>query len=318
MSRLAMSDRRETGHLLTGRWLPFRVRRSSVSGSSFRPASLNLYDMMTALPKRALVGTLLVTSCLAASPLLAANKDIDRLAIQIATLQGQITEIQRANEEARIELKRLSELVAEQNALLRKAGADRRQQDEAVTVGLRELGERVSELAEALEAIKIQTALSLPAADPSVAAQPAAQGAAPAPVPGAPAAPVTPTVPTQAPRELYSQAYADYARGNYDLAMQGFTEYLRAYPGTDFSDNAQYWIGECLYGKKLYAEAIEGWNTLLKDYPASDKLPDARVKKGMALERLGRRSQALVEYRFVVDRYPTSQAARIARERLNP
>ena len=87
--------------------------------------------------------------------------------------------------------------------------------------------------------------------------------------------------------------------------MQGFSEYLRAYPGTDFSDNAQYWIGECLYGKKMYAESIEAWNTLLKDFPTSDKLPDARVKKGMALERLGRRSQALVEYRYVVDRYPT-------------
>ena len=90
------------------------------------------------------------------------------------------------------------------------------------------------------------------------------------------------------------------------------------YPGTDFTDNAQYWIGECLYGKKQYDEAIEAWNTLFRDYPSSDKLPDARVKKGMALERLGRRSQALVEYRYVVDRFPNSPAARIARETLNP
>jgi tol-pal system protein YbgF len=274
--------------------------------------------MMTSLPSRLLVGTLVLTAlCLGASPVFAANKDIDRLAIQIAALQGQIAEIQRAGEETRAELKRLSELVAEQNALLRKSAADRRQQDEAVSVGLRELGERVSELAEALEAIKTQTALSLPAPlEPSPAAQPAAPGSAP--VAGGSAAPAAPSVPPPAPRELYSQAYADYARGNYDLAMQGFSEYLRAYPGTDFADNGQYWIGECLYGKKLYAEAIEAWNTLLKDYPSSDKLPDARVKKGMALERLGRRSQALVEYRYVVDRYPTSQAARIARERLNP
>ena len=87
---------------------------------------------------------------------------------------------------------------------------------------------------------------------------------------------------------------------------------------TDFTDNAQYWVGESLYGKKLFAEAIEAWNTLFRDYPSSDKLPDARVKKGMALERLGRRSQALVEYRYVIDRFPNSPAARIARERLNP
>jgi TolA-binding protein len=68
----------------------------------------------------------------------------------------------------------------------------------------------------------------------------------------------------------------------------------------------------------MFAEAIEAWNTLFRDYPSSDKLPDARVKKGMALERLGRRSQALVEYRYVVDRFPNSPASRIARERLNP
>jgi tol-pal system protein YbgF len=269
--------------------------------------------MMISLPRKLLVATLIAASCLAAGPLFAANKDIDRLAMQIAALQGQVAAIQRANDEALAELKRLSELVAEQNALARKDAADRRQQDEALAVELKEIGERVSELAEALQAIKTQTALSLPAATDPVAAAPAG-GAAP-PVPGAPPAPAAPT---QAPRELYSSAYADYARGNYDLAMQGFAEYLRAYPGTDFSDNAQYWIGECLYGKKMYAESIDSWNVLLKDYPASDKLPDARVKKGMALERLGRRSQALVEYRFVVDRYPTSQAARIARERLNP
>lgn len=270
--------------------------------------------MIPCLPKTALVPAFLVASCLVASPLFAANKDIERLAVQIAALQGQIAEVQRANDEARAELKRLSELVAEQNAMLRKAAADRRTQDESVTVGLRELGERVSELAEALEAIKTQTALSLPAADPSVAAQPAAPGTAPAP--GGPAAPVAPSVPTQAPRELYSQAYADYARGNYDLAMQGFSEYLRAYPGTDFADNAQYWIGECLQAQGKYEDAVTAFNALLRDFTDSDKIPDARYKKGVALEALGRKSQAVLEYRFVVERFPNSPAARLAREKL--
>jgi tol-pal system protein YbgF len=266
----------------------------------------------------------LAVACIAALPVEAANKDIERLAMQIATLQSQLSEIQRSGEETRAELKRLSELVAEQNALLRRSAADKRTNDEAMAVGLKELSERVSELAEAVQAIK--ATFPLPPAsvtvDPNAAA---AAGGTAAPSTGGPApaaspspVPVAPTGPPPAPRELYSQAYADYARGNYDLAMQGFAEYLRAYPGTDFADNAQYWIGECLYGKKMYAESIEAWNTLLKDFPSSDKLPDARVKKGMALERLGRKSQALVEYRYVVDRYPTSQAARIARERLNP
>ncbi len=270
--------------------------------------------------RRIATAALAAAALLAAGPATAANKDIERLAVQIATLQGQVAEIQRASEESRAELRRLTELIAEQNALLKKSVADRRQQDETVAANLKDLGDRVAEVAEALDAIKAQATpllTPLPAADAAPGTQgsgPATPGGAPASAPAGPA----PAGPAPAPRELYSQAYADFARGNYDLAVQGFTEYIRNYPGTDFTDNAQYWIGECLYGKKMYAEAIEAWNTLFKDYPASDKLPDARVKKGMALERLGRKSQALVEYRYVVDRYPNSQAARIARERLTP
>jgi tol-pal system protein YbgF len=255
---------------------------------------------------------------LSAGPATAANKDIERLAVQIATLQGQLAEIQRTSEENRAELRRLTELIAEQNALIKKSVADRRQQDETVAASLKDLGDRVAEVNEALDAIKAQATpllTPLPAADAAAAGSPSFAPATPG---GTPTPTPPPAGPAPAPRELYSQAYADFARGNYDLAVQGFAEYIRNYPDTDFTDNAQYWIGECLYGKKMYAEGIEAWNTLFKDYPASDKVPDARVKKGMALERLGRKSQALVEYRYVVDRYPNSQAARIARERLTP
>jgi tol-pal system protein YbgF len=259
--------------------------------------------------KASIAATLLAVAWLQPSPAAAANKDIERLSLQIAAVQGQLAELQRAAEETRTELHRLTELIAEQNALVTRNGTDKHQQDEAVMASFRDLHDRVAELAETLDALKASGFTPLP---------PAATDATGAATADGTAAPTAPTAPAPAPRELYSQAYADYARGNYDLAVQGFTEYLKNYPDTDFTDNAQYWIGECLYGKKQYEDAIEAWNVLLRDYASSDKIPDARVKKGMALERLGRRSQALVEYRYVVDRYPSSQAARIARERLSP
>jgi tol-pal system protein YbgF len=251
-----------------------------------------------------------------ALPSQAASKDIERLQIQIASLQGQIADVLRAVEEGQKELKRLNELLAQQNASLNKAVMDQKVQVEALQTGIREMQDRLAEVTESLQAARAAQVLPSPDAAPPPsgpgALPPAAGAGGPAPAPMAPAAA------PPAPRELYSQAYADFARGNYDLAIMGFTEYLKAYPGTDFSDNAQYWIGECLYGKQKYQDAIEAWNTLFRDYPASDKLPDARVKKGMALEKLGRRSQALVEYRYVIDRFPNSSAARIARERINP
>jgi tol-pal system protein YbgF len=247
----------------------------------------------------------------AALPTWAASKE-ERLQIQIASLQGQIADLQRQVEDATREVKRLNEALAEQSALLKRATQDQRTQDEAIQTSIRELGERMAEFRERFQAVPAAPSFS-PTQGGTVPAEPS-----PSPGTGSPAPAPTGGGTPPPPRELYSQAYADYARGNYDLAVQGFQEYVRNYPNTDFSDNAQYWIGECHYGKQRYAEAIEAWNTLLRDYASSDKLPDARVKKGMALEKQGRRSQALLEYRYVVDRYPNSPAARIARDRLNP
>jgi len=253
-----------------------------------------------------------------AAPAGAASKELERLQIQIAGLQAQIADLQRSAEETQREVRRLNEQLAEQGASFRKTLTDQRVQEEAIAAALKDLSDRMAEIHEGYQALK--TTLP-PASDASSGSTAAGTGAGTAPgsqpPPGAPSAP-GPAGPAPAPRELYTQAYADFARGNYDLAIAGFTEYIKAYPSTDFTDNAQYWIGECLYGKKMFAEAIDAWNALFRDYSSSDKLPDARVKKGMALEKLGRRSQALVEYRYVVDRFPNTQAARIARERLNP
>ncbi len=255
----------------------------------------------------------------------AANKDMERLQIQVASLQGQVSDLTRLIEDQAKELRRLNELLADQGALARKQGQDERAGLESIQSSLRELGDRSSSLDERVQ----QQSSTLAALQRAVSEAAAAQagfppgtnpGLPPGTASGLPTAPPTTTggAPPPAPRELYSQAYADYARGNYDLAVQGFQEYLRGAPGSDLADNAQYWIGECYYGKQRFADAIESWNALLRDFPSSDKLPDARVKKGMALERLGRRNQALLEYRFVVDRYPNSSAARIARDKLNP
>ena len=250
---------------------------------------------------------LLVVVCLAlageASP---ADKQIERLQIQIANLQSQVITLQRIVEDSLKEIRELGENIGRQNGVLRKGLEEQRLQSEATQATLHDVVDRLGRVNERLDAMQTAPAF--------------ASGLAPTSVDGGEESGDVPLATSSAPppRELYSQAYADFARGNYDLAVQGFEEYLRNYPDTDFSDNARYWIGECLYGKEQYEDAIGAWNELLRDFPSSDKVPDARVKKGMALERLGRRSQALLEYRYVLDRYPNAPAARIARQKLNP
>jgi tol-pal system protein YbgF len=250
-------------------------------------------------------------------PALAVNKDLERVEMQLSSLQGQLADLQKISEETLRELKRLNESLADQNASTRRLVQDRRVQEEAISAALKDITDRMADLSERVQTMPAGAPTAGP---PALPAPSAAGGPAAAPIP--PGTPVPAPGPAgaqaPAPRELYTQAYADYARGNYDLAIQEYGEYLRNYPDTDLSDNAQYWIGECQYSKQKYPEAIAAWDELLRQFPSSDKLPDARYKKGMALERLGRRSQALLEYRFVAERFPNSEAGRKAREKLNP
>jgi len=122
--------------------------------------------------------------------------------------------------------------------------------------------------------------------------------------------------PAAGPSELYDTAYADYTKARYALAIQGFQEYLEAYPNTDLSDNAQYWIGEAHYAQKKHRDAVVDFDRLLKDWPKSDKAPAALLKKGYALLELGQKAEAVVQLQYVIHEHPSSEEARLARARL--
>ncbi|HSO73553.1 MAG TPA: outer membrane protein assembly factor BamD, partial [Blastocatellia bacterium] len=94
------------------------------------------------------------------------------------------------------------------------------------------------------------------------------------------------------PDQLFAAAYGDYSRGNYDLAVSEFRQYVETYPSSEMADNAQYWIGECLLSKKQYNEAIAEFDKLSMLFPKGDKVPGARFKKGMALMELGQSDAA--------------------------
>jgi len=90
----------------------------------------------------------------------------------------------------------------------------------------------------------------------------------------------TPTQPvtTDEARELYNSAYRDLLRGNYQLSLAGFTEYMQKYPSTDLTDNAQYWIGEVYYAQGRFMKAIAEFEKVIKGYPAGDKKASALLK----------------------------------------
>ena len=252
---------------------------------------------------------LLVAACLAlageASP---ADKQIERLQIQIANLQSQVITLQRIVEDSLDEIRELGENIGRQNGVLRKGLEEQRLQSEATQATLHDVVDRLGRVNERLVAMQTSS-------EPSrVARRLTARGR----YRGERGFGRRHRLGPAAPRALQPGVRRLSLEATTTSPSRDSKSTLRNYPDTDFSDNARYWIGECLYGKEQYEDAIGAWNQLLRDFPSSDKVPDARVKKGMALERLGRRSQALLEYRYVLDRYPNAPAARIARQKLNP
>ena len=118
------------------------------------------------------------------------------------------------------------------------------------------------------------------------------------------------------PEELYRSAYEDYMRGNYDLAEQGFRDYMERWPSTELTDNALYWIGECLDAQDEPAEALEVFTLVLDDYPTSDKAAAAQLKKGLLYLKMDDQAQGVVHLQYVVYEYPGTREADLARERL--
>jgi tol-pal system protein YbgF len=116
--------------------------------------------------------------------------------------------------------------------------------------------------------------------------------------------------------QLYSTAYLDLHRGDYELSIQGFKKFLELAPQSDLADNAQYWIGEAFYDQRRYQEAIAEFELVLTNYPSQDKVPAALYKIGLAYQGLGNRSLAREYLKKVVEGYPLSPEAKLAQERL--
>ena len=121
---------------------------------------------------------------------------------------------------------------------------------------------------------------------------------------------------TTSPDELYRSAYEDYMRGNYDLAADGFGEYMRRWPNTELTDNALYWIGECYDAQEMPQEALTTFSKVLEDYPTSDKAAAAQLKKGLIYLKMGDQGQGVVNLQYVVYEHPGTREADLAREQL--
>ena len=118
------------------------------------------------------------------------------------------------------------------------------------------------------------------------------------------------------PKEVYSMAYSDYRKGNFELAIDGFKMYREQFPESPLADNSLYWIGECYFSQKKYAEAIEQFNELILNYPRGDRIPASYLKKGISLTELGKKEEALIVFKLLISKYPLEEETKIAQRKI--
>ena len=115
---------------------------------------------------------------------------------------------------------------------------------------------------------------------------------------------------------LYKVAYETYQKGDVEGARKKFEAFLKQYPNTELSGHAQFWIGETYYQKKDYEKAILEYEKAITKYPEGSKVPAALYKQGLAFLELGDKTSARNLFKRVIERFPRSEQAEMAKKRL--
>ncbi len=164
------------------------------------------------------------------------------------------------------------------------------------------------------------------------------QGAGPSGRPTPPPSPLPASSPSGGSRspgdataeQSYKAAYLDFTKGNYTLAIGEFREFVWRYPDASEADGAQYWIGESYFSmgraaasagqpekaRGAFEQSVREFRKVFVNYPRGRQVPTALYKEALALVELKQVKVAQARLQYLVDNFPQSEVAPLARERL--
>lgn len=271
----------------------------------------------------------------------AANKEHQQMAADLRMLHEQ-NQLLNAQVVALAEtLKTVLARIDDHNGLTRKGFADGKLQLDNIGADVRVVREkqdaanvRLGSLSQELEAVRLAIPTVVPCvqapapapgapaapeltppAQPPAAAQPAAPAGTQGPPTPPPAAP--PSLAGLHPERMYQTAWADYAAGQFDLAINGFETFLKTFPKSTLAIEAQYYIGEALASQNRLKDAVAAYDAVIRNYPGGSRLPDAYYKRAVALVGLNQMQAARESLEYVLKTFPESTAARLARQYLD-
>ena len=140
--------------------------------------------------------------------------------------------------------------------------------------------------------------------------------AAPQAGPTAPGDSAQPTPATSASADaMYEASLAQLRRGSTGTARQGLREMLRTYPTSPRAPDALYFIGQSFAAENPDSAAVY-YSQVVDQYATSARAPSALYNLGLLAERRKDTAKAKDAYQRVVQKYPQSDEAALARDRL--
>lgn len=102
---------------------------------------------------------------------------------------------------------------------------------------------------------------------------------------------------------------------DYAGAIDAFIQFNKSFPESVFSPNSYYWLGQLYYAKKQDSDASTSFEKVIA-YPSSNKRPDALLKLGEIASRQNQQTAANQYYQQVINEYPNSASADVARKQV--
>jgi tol-pal system protein YbgF len=223
--------------------------------------------------------------------------ELQKFSVVLKSLEDKVTTI--SNETSTINKK--IRLIEEKVSAITKSQAENNQDKENLLLSLQFIKEELNEVKNSISKVNDRI-LSLPVG--SVPAGTESAGDA------------TQDGVIQSPESIYYTAYSDYIKKNYDLAIQGFKEFIRLYPKNGLADNSLYWIGECYYSQEKFQEAVDTFHELKNKYVDGDKVPDAILKEGFALIEMGNQTKGIDVLKELISKFPLSEEASLAQQKI--
>jgi len=117
-------------------------------------------------------------------------------------------------------------------------------------------------------------------------------------------------------RKTFDDAMAVMRGGDFDRAAASLANFQKRYAGSPYTNQARFWLGNALYGKRDYKGAIDAFRGFVNGAPDHPRAPEALLALANSQAETKDNRGARTTLQELIRAYPASEAAAAGKDRL--